>query len=72
MVNILNNLQKQAVYNLNNAVNSTAGEIIPAKNEPMSDPKGRSKRAILRFVGQLPKTIFGTATTDDVHILAIT
>jgi len=34
-----------------------------------SRKRGRSKRAILSFVGQLSKTIFGTATMDDVNIL---
>lgn len=32
--------------------------------------RGRSTRAILSFVGLLSKTIFGTATMDDVNILA--
>lgn len=32
--------------------------------------KAKSKRAILGFVGSLSKTLFGTATMDDVNILA--
>ena len=32
--------------------------------------KGRQTRALLSFVGSLSKSLFGTATMDDVNILA--
>jgi len=32
--------------------------------------KSRSKRALLSFIGKFSKTLFGTATIDDVNILA--
>lgn len=32
--------------------------------------KGRGKRSLLPFIGQFSKSLFGTATTDDVNVLA--
>ena len=32
--------------------------------------KGRGKRSLLPFLGQLSRTIFGTATLDDINVLA--
>lgn len=50
------NSAKQLVYSL-----------IPQITMPI---KSRSKRALLPFVGELSKSIFGIATTNDVNVLA--
>ncbi|XP_071088962.1 uncharacterized protein [Haliotis cracherodii] len=42
-------------------------QLIPESKTPSST---RTKRAVLSFVGSLSKTLFGTATTNDVNILA--
>lgn len=66
----LNNLQKQNVINLNQTVNIIK-KLIPSGTHGLKTKgKAKSKRAILLFVGQLSNTLFGTATMDDVEILA--
>ena len=63
----LNSLQIQTVQEMNETI-GTIKEIIPTQTRKKS--KSRSKKAIFGFIGQLSKTIFGTATNSDVQILA--
>ena len=51
-------------------LNETASQIrqlLPVTHMPK---KQRTKRALLGFIGQFSKSLFGTATTDDVNIIA--
>ncbi|XP_071099911.1 uncharacterized protein [Haliotis cracherodii] len=51
-------------------LNETRHQIIKLIPESKVPSSSRSKRAVLSFVGSLSKTLFGTATTDDVNLLA--
>jgi len=62
----LNVIKLQTLSQLN-ATNNLIMQLIPVSKLPTSV---RSKRALLGFVGSFAKTLFGTATTQDVNILA--
>ncbi|XP_067650865.1 uncharacterized protein [Haliotis asinina] len=62
----LNAIKTKCVAQLN-ATRQQIIKLIPESRIPSST---RTKRAILSFVGTLSKTLFGTATTNDVNILA--
>jgi len=49
---------------------TTLNEIFNMVPESNLEPQIRENRAILSFLGSLSKTLFGTATIDDVNILA--
>ena len=51
-------------------INTVLGEIFNMIPESNLEPQIRKTRAILSFVGSLSKTLFGTATIDDVNLLA--
>lgn len=54
------------------SVNSTVREInalIPPPHRNQFISSFRSKRVILNFVGQISKSLFGTATSDDIYTL---
>lgn len=51
-----------------NSTIETICDLIPERNLVMS--KSRSRRSLLPFIGKLSKSIFGTATTEDVEMLA--
>lgn len=61
----INTIRTETALRLNNTV-KMIHRLIPTT----SITKSRSERALLPFLGQFSKTIFGTATTDDVDILA--
>ncbi|XP_033728641.1 uncharacterized protein LOC117317810 [Pecten maximus] len=68
VVTSLNNLRTQCMSN----VNSTVKEIhrlIPHSYFPNTLSSSRSKRGLLDFIGQISKSLFGTATSDDVEDL---
>ncbi|XP_069116722.1 LOW QUALITY PROTEIN: uncharacterized protein [Argopecten irradians] len=68
VVDSLNKLRTQCMSN----VNSTVKEIhrlIPHSYFPNTLSSGRSKRGLLDFIGQISKSLFGTATSDDVEDL---
>ncbi|CAC5392154.1 unnamed protein product [Mytilus coruscus] len=69
MIVQLDMLQKQNVVNLNETVN-VIKQLIPTNKPTLVKSKRKSKRAILSFVRQLSKTLFNTATMDDVNLLA--
>ncbi|XP_067654068.1 uncharacterized protein [Haliotis asinina] len=62
----LNVIKTQCVAKMND----TRYQIIKLIPESKIPSSSRSKRAVLSFVGSLSKTLFGTATTDDVNLLA--
>jgi hypothetical protein len=45
-------------------------ELVPQVHHTNTGPSSRSKRGIFDFVGEFSKTLFGTATTGDLNILA--
>lgn len=59
------------------SVNTTVNEIhslipqthIPNTNQFICSSRSRSKRGIFDFVGQISKSLFGTATSDDIDTL---
>lgn len=61
----LNNLRIETVSKMNETL-STILDLVPESKIH----KSRSKRSLLPFVGKLSKGLFGTATMDDVNILA--
>lgn len=65
LANELNILQLQTTRELNQTI-TTLKNIIPTK----SKNNNRKKKAILGFIGELSKSIFGTATVSDVKLLA--
>ena len=69
LISAINMIQKQNEFTLNETVNIIKS-LVPLTKTHTKITKGKSKRAILSFVGQLSKTLFGTATMDDVNILA--
>ncbi|MES9881484.1 MAG: envelope fusion protein [Sedimenticola sp.] len=65
MLGQINMFRKDTALQLNNTILSIK-RLVPEA----SIRKTRTKRALLSFVGQLSRTIFGTATVDDVEMLA--
>lgn len=61
----LNSLRLETATQLNDTVNSI-NELVPESKVH----KSRSKRSLLPFIGTLSKGLFGTATMDDVKVLA--
>lgn len=61
----LDNVRIETATKLNNTI-STILDLIPETRIH----KSRSRRSLLPFIGQLSKGLFGTATMDDVNILA--
>lgn len=51
-------------------INSTLESVFKLIPERQLNEQSRSKRAILSFIGDLSKSIFGTATVEDVRMLA--
>ncbi|XP_055958012.1 uncharacterized protein LOC130013243 [Patella vulgata] len=66
IIQTLNQIKAQTASNLNNT-NIQIKKLIP---EITSVTKVRSKRAILGFIGQISRSLFGTATVKDVDLLA--
>ena len=62
----INKIRKNTKHTLDSAL-TTIEQLIP---ERAHMPKGRGKRALFGFIGQISKTAFGTATMDDVNLLA--
>lgn len=62
----INEIRMQTKLRLNHTVENIY-HLIP---ETGSLPKSRGKRALLGFVGQFSRSLFGTATEDDVNLLA--
>lgn len=69
VISEINQIQRRTVYQLNETV-KIINRIIPAKQQLNQKPSIKTKRAILGFIGSLSRTLFGTATIDDVNILA--
>lgn len=61
----LNNVRTETASKLNNTVESIFNLVPETKIH-----KSRSRRSLLPFIGKLSKGLFGTATMDDVSILA--
>ena len=61
----VNTVRAETSARLNNTIESIR-ELIP-KAEAQ---KSRSRRSLLPFIGQFSKTLFGTATIEDVNVLA--
>lgn len=62
----INQIRQDTEIRINNTL-STIIRLIPEKQLIV---KSRRKRALLSFIGDLSKSIFGTATTKDVEMLA--
>lgn len=62
----VNEIRMQTKHKLYNTL-ETIYRLIP---EGKKTPKSRGKRSLFGFVGQLSRSIFGTATEDDVNLLA--
>lgn len=61
------NIAKENTMSFMNTVLTEIFNMVPESN---LEPQIRKTRAILSFVGSLSKTLFGTATIDDVNLLA--
>ena len=61
----LNTIRSETEVHLNNTINTIMTLIPETKIH-----KSRSRRSLLPFIGKLSKGLFGTATMDDVNILA--
>lgn len=61
----VNLIRSETSARLNNTIESIR-ELVPEAEAQ----KSRSRRSLLPFVGQFSKTLFGTATIDDVNVLA--
>lgn len=70
LVNTFNNLRTQCMSNINTTV-MQIHHLIPHSYFPntLSFSSSRSKRGLLDFIGQISKSLFGTATSDDVEDL---
>ena len=62
----INEIRMQTKQRLNSSL-EIINDLIPGKD---SIPKSRGKRSLFGAIGKLSKTIFGTATEDDVNLLA--
>ena len=61
----INTIRAETAIRLNNKI-ETIRKLIPEARVT----KSRSRRSLLPFIGGLSKSLFGTATTDDVNMLA--
>ena len=61
----INTLRTETALRLNNTIRTVRRLVPEAKIQ-----KSRSARSLLPFIGQFSKTLFGTATLDDVNTLA--
>ena len=61
----INTVRAETSTRLNNTL-ETVYKLIPETQHV----KGRGKRSLLPFLGQLSRSIFGTATLDDINVLA--
>ena len=61
----VNTIRSETSARLNNTIESIR-ELIPVAEAQ----KSRSRRSLLPFIGQFSKTLFGTATIDDINVLA--
>lgn len=61
----INTIRAETSIRLNDTI-ETVRKLIPESGRI----KGRGKRSLLPFIGQFSKSLFGTATTDDLNILA--
>ena len=62
----INKIRMKTKHTLNSTL-ATIEQLIPQKSHMH---KSRGKRSLFGFIGQLSKTAFGTATMDDVNLLA--
>ena len=71
MLTQLNSIRIETGARLNNTL-ETIHKLVPHADmvTTKSTKKSRSKRALLPFIGRFSRTLFGTATVDDVNILA--
>ena len=61
----INTVRSETAARLNSTV-ETIKKLVPK----LEVQKSRSRRSLLPFIGQFTKSLFGTATVDDVNILA--
>ena len=62
----VNQIRQETEFVLNNTI-ETIEKLVPERNHNL---KSRTTRSILPFIGDLSKSLFGTATTGDVQLLA--
>ena len=61
----INNVRAETSTRLNDTL-QTVNKLIPES----AHIKGRVKRSLLPFLGQISRSIFGTATLDDINVLS--
>jgi hypothetical protein len=64
----LNSFYQQTIYRLTTAVHETQSNIVYLASLKTVSP--RIKRGWFDFIGKGAKTVFGLATSGDIHILA--
>ena len=62
----VNQIRQETEFVLNNTI-ETIEKLVPERNHIL---KTRTTRSVLPFIGDLSKNLFGTATTEDVQLLA--
>ena len=63
----INQIRQDTQHIMNNTINSIIS-LIPERN--VTKRQSRRRRSLLPFIGRISKSLFGTATSDDVQMLA--